>query len=410
MNQLELYNQILKLSSPWSVSSVELKEADEQVLVFVALTNITELCCPICSLPSPLYDVRKRRWRHLDTCQFQTFVEANIPRVKCTEHGVHTIQVPWAEGRSHYSKMFENQVVSLAQKLSLLGVSQQVKLSWSCIDRIVSRAVSRGLAKRWKVDCTGLSVDETAIGKGHKYITILSNLNGQVLAIEEGRTSESLLACLKSIPIQYLLKTKTISMDMSTAYIKATKEFFGSRYRKMISIDHFHIAKVLTKAVNLIRKDDIKSLPSLERLKCHKGRYCWLRKGTALNEKSQEELTYQKTLMADTTIAWTLKEKARDIWYGIEPQTRRSWKHWFDLVNDSGLLPLITAAGTIHNHLDGIMTAIRTKTSNARAEAINKNIKNLGRIAHGYRNKERYKSAIYLRYGKLETKLTHSNR
>lgn len=407
MNQLDLYNQILKLSSPWSVSAVELNDADEQIVVSVSLTHTTELNCPVCSLSSPLYDVRKRRWRHLDTCQFQTFVEADIPRIRCADHGVRTIQVPWADGSSHYSKMFENQVVSLAQKLSLLGVSQQVRLSWSCIDRIVSRAVSRGLSRRWKVDCTGLSVDETAIGKGHKYITILSNLNGQVLAIEEGRTSGSLLACLKSIPIQFLLKTKTISMDMSAAYIKATKEFFGSRYRKMISIDHFHIAKILTKAVNLIRKDDIKSLPSLERMKCHKGRYCWLRKGTALNEKSQAELTYQKTLMADTTVAWTLKEKARDIWYGIEPQTRRSWKHWFDLVNDSGLLPLITAAGTIRNHLDGIMTSIRTKTSNARAEAINKNIKNLGRIAHGYKNKERYKLAIYLRYGKLETELIH---
>jgi transposase len=50
---------------------------------------------------------------------------------------------------------------------------------------------------------------------------------------------------------------------------------------------------------------------------------------------------------------------------------------------------------------------MRTKTSNARAEAINKNIKNVGRVAHGFRNKERYKSAIFLRYGKLTTELAH---
>ncbi|MFT7511007.1 MAG: transposase, partial [Candidatus Omnitrophota bacterium] len=28
----------------------------------------------------------ERRWRHLDSCQFKTFVRANVPRVQCPEH------------------------------------------------------------------------------------------------------------------------------------------------------------------------------------------------------------------------------------------------------------------------------------------------------------------------------------
>ncbi|WP_366512338.1 transposase [Neptunomonas sp.] len=56
----------------------------------------------------------------------------------------------------------------------------------------------RGLSRRWKVDCRHLSVDETSISKRHEYITILSNSKGQVLAIADGRASQSLLMCFKA--------------------------------------------------------------------------------------------------------------------------------------------------------------------------------------------------------------------
>ena len=175
----------------------------------------------------------------------------------------------------------------------------------------------------------------------------------------------------------------------------------------MISIDHFHIAKLLTKAVEHIRKEDVKALPSLERMRFHKACYFWLKKGTALSDEALHELNYQRNLMIKTSMAWTLKEKAKDIWHGVEPQTLSSWGKWFRLVRDSGLKPLETVASTIRKYLVGIMTSMRTKTSNTRVEAINKNIKNIGRVAHGFRNKGRYKSAIFLRYGKSTTGPAH---
>lgn len=154
-------------------------------------------------------------------------------------------------------------------------------------------------------------------------------------------------------------------------------------------------------------KSDIKKLPGLERLKVHRGRYFWLRNGAQLPENLHAEMEYQKGLMNDTVITWTLKEKAREIWNDYEPKTIKSWKLWLQLVNDSALRPMITAAGTIKKNLTGIMVAIKTGTSNAKAESINKTIKNLSQVSHGYRNKERHKNIIYLRLGKLNICLDH---
>lgn len=407
MDQLTLYDQILGLSSPWKTTSVELHESSEEILVTVSYDRGNSPLCPVCRGNGRIYDTRRRVWRHLDTCQYKTIIQADVPRIDCSEHGIHTVQVPWADNSSRYTMLFESRVLALAQENTISAVSRQLRLSWSNIDRIIRRGIARGLSRRWKVDCRHLHVDETSISTKREYITVLSNHAGTVLAIADGRSRDSLIACLRSIPIQWLSKTRSLSMDMSSAYIRAAHDFFGVRASKLIGFDHFHVARAITRSVDEIRKQDMKNLPSLERLQVHKNRYLWLRNGSELDTESRAEIDSHSALMSNTTIAWTLKEKAREIWKGQEPQTRNSWKQWTRLAKATGLRPLIAVAEMVLNHLTGIVVAMKSGLSNSRAEALNKNIKNINRNAHGYRNKERYKTMIYFRFGKLDIGFSH---
>jgi hypothetical protein len=43
----------------------------------------------------------------LDTCQYKTILRADVPRVKCQEHGVVSVSVPWAEPGSGFTALFE---------------------------------------------------------------------------------------------------------------------------------------------------------------------------------------------------------------------------------------------------------------------------------------------------------------
>ena len=407
MDQLTLYDRILGLSSPWKTTSVDLDESSEEILVLVTYDRDSPPLCPICHKSGHIYDTRRRAWRHLDTCQYKTIIQADVPRVECSVHGTHTVQVPWADSSSHYTMLFESRVLVLAHENTISAVSRQMRLSWSNIDRIIRRGIARGLSRRWKVDCRHLHVDETSINTKREYITVLSNHRGMVLAIADGRSSDSLITCLRSIPIQWLSNTRSLSMDMSPAYIRAAREFFGVRASKLIGFDHFHVARAITRSVDAIRKQDMGNLPSLDRLRVHKNRYLWLRNGSELDAKSRAEIRSYSPLMSNTTVAWTLKEKAREIWKGQEPKTRNSWKHWIRLAKATGLRPLISVAEMVSKHLTGIVMAMKSGISNSRAEALNKNIKNLNRNAHGYRNKERYKAMIYLRFGWLDTSFFH---
>jgi len=124
--------------------------------------------------PSPRYD----KWRHLDTCQFQTQVIADVPQISCPVHECLTIQVPWAEGNSRYTALFEAHVIQWLMEASIHAVSRQLKLSWTTIGGIMDRAVNRGLADRKTPDTNYLAVDETAFKKAHDYVTIDSTPQG----------------------------------------------------------------------------------------------------------------------------------------------------------------------------------------------------------------------------------------
>ena len=96
---------------------------------------------------------------------------------------------------SRYTALFEALVIQWLKEASIQAVSRQLQLSWTAIDGIMKRAVRRGLAARTSPDVRFLSVDETAFRKGHDYVTILSNHQGQVVIVEDGKSADSLSRC-----------------------------------------------------------------------------------------------------------------------------------------------------------------------------------------------------------------------
>src|SRR5574341_2199653 len=87
MRDVELYRAILGLTPPWTVVSVELDVAGQRVVVQGDAVG-GPFVCPECGAAGPRYDRKPRRWRHLDTMQFTTWIEADVPRVECATHGV----------------------------------------------------------------------------------------------------------------------------------------------------------------------------------------------------------------------------------------------------------------------------------------------------------------------------------
>ncbi|WP_185269129.1 ISL3 family transposase [Halopseudomonas xiamenensis] len=401
MDQCSLYEQILGLSSPWFVTGVELNKSQGEVVVQVDRDKHEPLTCPRCGRACPGYDSRERRWRHLDTCQFRTQVVVQVPRIQCPEHGCLTVNVPWAEQNSRYTLLFEAFVISWLRAASISSVSKQLRLSWTAIDNIMARAVQRGLANTPERESSQLAVDETAFRKGHDYITIVSNRLGQVLAVEDGRSQHSLGRFYDSLEDNRKKAIKSISMDMSPAYLRATFDHIEKAHRK-IAFDHFHVAQMLTKLLNETRKADMKQADQSLRQEIHRSRFTWLRHGASLELEQIQQIQLLSNSLKHTGLVWYFKEKAREIWKGYRVKgARAAWNDWIQLAQLTGIRSLSALATQLEKRLFGILNAMRFRASNGLAEAINRQVQALKVRARGFRNKERFKRSILFHYGGL---------
>lgn len=151
MESTELYQQILGLQEPWDVAAVALDAQAATVTLQVAQrTGQGLFVCPQCQTVAPVYDHQAARtWRHLDTCQFETRVQAAVPRVNCASCGARAVQVPWAEPQGRFTLFFESfaiDVLTTAQVQS--RAAQLLRLSPEQVERLLARALQRGLARR----------------------------------------------------------------------------------------------------------------------------------------------------------------------------------------------------------------------------------------------------------------------
>lgn len=403
MRDKELYARILGIESPWEVSSVELALSEGEVVVHVEQEEGATQCCPTCGEVSPGYDSRTRRWRHLDTCQYKTILVADVPRVKCEEHGVVTVSVPWAESGSGFTAMFEALVIDWLQEASTSAVSRVMNLSWNAIDGIMQRAVERGLSRREERCVTRLGVDETAFRKRHDYVTIVSDQEaGTVLHVGSDRKKETLKDWYGGLTQEQRAAIESVSMDMWPAFINATLESIAGAEEK-IAFDKFHVAKYLGEAVDKVRRQEHKALMAegYEDLKGSK--YDWLYNPENMTHKQKVRFKALRESTLKTARAWAIKELAMSLWHYVSKTwARKAWKQWLSWAVRSRLNPIKAVAKTIQEHLWGILNAVVLKVSNGPAEGLNSRIKMIKVRSRGFRNKERFANAIYFHLGGLD--------
>jgi len=167
MNDTKLYEQVLGDIRPWRVERVTLNR--EAMAIEVELTCPPEVwACPQCHERAHIHGYERRKWRHLDTCQYKTILTAEVPRVSCKEHGTVQVQVPWAEQHGRFTALFERLAIDLMTECSISAAREILGISWGEADRIKQRAVDRGLKRQRASQRTlkRLCIDEKAVGWG----------------------------------------------------------------------------------------------------------------------------------------------------------------------------------------------------------------------------------------------------
>ena len=403
MRDKELYAAILGIRSPWSVTSVELDAKSEEVSVLIEAQAGSKFVCPTCGQASPGYDTRRRSWRHLDTCQFKTILIADVPRVRCAEHGVLQIAVPWAEPNSGFTALMESLIIDWLKEASIQAVSRRMRLSWDQIDGVMQRAVQRGLERRKLGSLGRLCVDETSFQKRHEYVTVVTNQEGSaVIHVADGRNQAALDGFWTSLTSQQLAAIEAVAMDMCAPYIRSTKDHVPGAESK-ICFDRFHVARAINEAVNNVRKQEHRELSAAGDPVLKGTKYVWVKNPDNLTDVQASTFNHLRDSGLKVARAWAIKEVARGLWgYATRGWAKRAWDRWISWASRCRLEPMKHVARMVKENLWGILNAIKLDLTNATSESINAKIQRVKDRACGFRNRERFRNAIYFHCGGLD--------
>lgn len=403
MEDTEFYGQLLGLPDPWRVRKVGLDIAANRVDVWVEEAAGAKWNCPECGKGTPLYDhAEERVWRHLNTCQCQTFVHARLPRTKCAAHGVRQVLAPWAGPGSQFTIACESWLIDTLQECDITGVSRLTGASWDESWGVMAKAVARGQARKTHRIPEYLSIDEKAFAKRHRYETLICDLKrGTVEHIVEDRQQESLERYYRQFTEEERASVKAVAMDMWDPYIAATRAYIPQAEEKIV-FDHFHVTRQVTEALDKVRRQEHKALMVQGDEQLKRTRHLWLANRENVPEWRKEEFAAIRKANLKTGRAWSIKESLRKFWHYRYPKSALGYfRRWYYWATHSRLAPIVKAAKTLEKYLPNIMTYFKHRISNATAEGLNSKIQMVKEMACGFRNREHYRIAIYFHCGGL---------
>jgi len=236
------------------------EEAYHGETVFVAYVQLhkkEQYRCPVCGQKCVQYGWQKRRtkrWRALDIGKNRFYVECEVPRCKCPEHGVRTVHIPWAFPDSDYTRAFEMQVAYSAAKLPTNFVARRYRIKWgtvgNCVKRVQENVPLFSPQSFKNLKC--IAIDETSWKKGYKYITTVMNLdNGEIVWAAEGFGDEVLAKFFEQLSEEERRGIEHVAADGARWITRQVEKYCPNAVR---CVDPFHVVGWATEALDETRK------------------------------------------------------------------------------------------------------------------------------------------------------------
>ena len=371
MNPESLFGIALGIAPPWEVEGIEFSKEAKRLDIKIGFQRGATFACPVCGSPAPAYDTSEKTWRHLNFFQYEAYLTARVPRVKCPNAGcgVKQVQVPWARAGSGFTLLFEALVMALVREMpvkvaaALLG--EHDTRIWRVLDHYVQ--VARAQADYSEVERVG--IDETSARRGQDYISLFFDLDRKRLLFgTEGKGHETVKAFTEDLKAHSGAPENVTAacIDMSKAFIKGIKEALPNAE---ITFDPFHLIQLMNDALGKIRAEEARLFPELLK----GSRYAFLKNPENLTEKQDETLVRLSHYRLKTAKAYQIKLALQDVYFAATREDAEALlKSWYNWAIRSQIEQVKKVARTVKDHWNGILASVCTlwmhcwnKTGNA---------------------------------------------
>ena len=338
-----------------------------------------------------------RRFRSLPIGGRPVWIELPIQRLWCAGCGkTRQARVAFADERRGYTHAFERYALDLSRHMTIKAVANHLGVGWDTVKDIQKRHLHRRFKKPRLKHLKHLAIDEISIGRGHRYLTVVLDLdNGAVVFVGVGKGADSLLPFWKRLRGSHA-RIEAVATDMSPAYTAAVRDHLP----KAIHVfDRFHVVKLFNEKFSLFRQELQREAEGPLAKKVLKGtRWLLLKNPENLDDERNERKRLEKALALNKPLAtvYYMKEDLRQIWdYSDARAAEVFLDDWIARARVSGIRMLQKFAETLVEHRCGILNYYRCPITTAALEGTNNKIKTMQRQAYGFRDHEFFRLKIY---------------
>jgi len=373
--------------------------------------------CSGCGEPGPGYDrLPERSFDFVPLWGIAVTLLYALRRIDCPRCGVKVERVPWCDpaSKSPMTTAFKVFLSRWAKLLSWRQTAVSFGVSWDSVYRAVAEVVAWGLEHRDLSGIDSIGVDEVAYAKGHKYLTLVYQLNSgcrRLLHVSRGRSIRSLLEffrMLKKAKVDYAETIKYVCSDMLQAYLTV----IARKVPKALNIlDRYHIVANLGKALDQVRAEEARQLKKEGWDVLKRARWLLLRRRKRLTGKQRFKLRQILKWDLRTVRAYILIEGLHAMWeYSSVSHAGKFLDAWCRQAMRSRLDPVKKAAKSLRKHRELILNWFRARKqyNSGIVEGLNLQVKLRFRKAFGFRTVEAAEIALYHQLGQLpEPELAH---
>jgi transposase len=354
-------------------------------------------CCAVCGSADVIgKGGRRRRFRTVPIGGKPVYLELAVPRVECRQCGaVRQVRIGFADPRVSYTRSFERYALELSKSMTIKDVANHLGITWDVIKEIQKRSLKRRFGKPKLKHLKQIAIDEISTGKGHRYVTIVMDLeSGAVVHVGEGKGGDALKPFWKRLRASGA-KIEAVATDMSPAYIDAVVTHLPNA---TLVFDRFHVIKLYNEKLSELRRDLHRQLEDTMEKSVLKGiRWLLLKRPEHLDPTRNEPERLEEALRLNEplSIAYYLKEELNEIWDQEDQEAAEALlMDWILYAESTGIRMLINFAKTLRAHALGILAYYDHPISTGPLEGTNNKIKTMKRQAYGFRDPEFLKLKI----------------
>jgi len=386
--------------------SVMLVAGTEAVVIDIEPRRNSRPICPECRKGCMIYDRQPYRlYEYLPIWTFKAYFRYAPRRVKCPEHGVKVEALPWAYGKERTTISYQVFLARWAKRLSWQETARVFETSWDTVFRAVQFVVEYGLVRRSLDGVTEIGVDEVAVFKGHKYLTLVYQVNAgarRLLWSGPERKAKTLLRFFRDFGPERSAKLKFVCSDMWPAYLKVIAK---KAPQALNVLDRFHIMRKFNEAIDEIRRSEVKQFKADGQQNILENkRWLLLKRPENLSEKQTARLSELLKLNLSSIKGYLLREDFQRFWeYQRFDFADKFLDSWVTRTLQTDLEPMKKVARMLRKHKPLILNWFRAKgaISSGAVEGMNLKVKLTMRKAYGFRTLKCLQIALYHELGKL---------